>query len=147
MNNLPVLKDPVIYYLLKGSKIVYIGISENQIYSRISYHIKTKDFDRIKYEWCSRDELTKKESLLIRRHQPVYNLTRKRIKKTDQQDLQLNLELVESEMESSQIKKSDLPTLLNVNRTLLYYIWDKKPFSYANKFGKLFNRPAKDFII
>jgi hypothetical protein len=62
-------------------------------------------------------------------------------------NLQLNIKLVESEMERAGFTKDDLRKRWKLSRTIVYYIWNEKPVSYANRFGRLFNRPAKDFVL
>ena len=61
--------------------------------------------------------------------------------------LTLNIKLIEQEMERAGITKKALSKKWKISRQAVWYIFDQKPTSYANKFSKLFNRPAKDFVV
>jgi hypothetical protein len=61
--------------------------------------------------------------------------------------LKLNIKLVELEMERQGLSRKDLCKRLNLTRTSLYYIWGKRPISYADKFGNIFKRSPRDFIV
>ena len=61
--------------------------------------------------------------------------------------LKLNIKLIEAEMERQGLNRKDLCRIWKLSRTAMYYVWDEKPASYAVRFGKLFNRPAKDLIV
>lgn len=71
------LKDEArgIYFLIKGSEIVYIGKSESNIFDRISVHNKNKDFDEYSYELIDDKDinLDKIESDYIAKFTPKYN--------------------------------------------------------------------------
>ncbi len=60
-----------VYFLIKDSKIIYIGQSIN-IAARITSH-KDKDFDSVSYVTCKRSELDILESLYIIAYNPVLN--------------------------------------------------------------------------
>lgn len=60
-----------IYFLIKDSKIVYIGQSRN-IAARITAH-KDKDFDSVSYVTCKKEELDITETLYILAYQPLLN--------------------------------------------------------------------------
>ena len=53
-----------VYFLIKGSKVIYVGQSVN-VFARISSHAQYKDFDSYAYVSCSRDKLDILESLYI----------------------------------------------------------------------------------
>ena len=53
-----------IYFLIKGSEVIYVGQSVN-VFARISSHVQYKDFDSYAYVSCSRDKLDILESLYI----------------------------------------------------------------------------------
>ena len=53
-----------VYFLIKGSKVIYVGQSVN-VFARISSHVQYKDFDSYAYVSCSRDKLDILESLYI----------------------------------------------------------------------------------
>jgi hypothetical protein len=54
-----------VYFLKKGSKIVYIGQSVN-VYSRVAQHRGVKDFDSVDFLPCARESLDDLEGFFIR---------------------------------------------------------------------------------
>jgi hypothetical protein len=64
----------VIYYLYKDSEIVYIGSTKN-LWSRLSTHIKEKDFDSYEIEKTTEKDRYNDEARLIFKHSPKYNKT------------------------------------------------------------------------
>ena len=69
---------PLVYFLCKENRIVYIGQTVN-IWSRIPCHIKDKNFDRIFYMDVRKEDLNKTENALIEYYDPEYNKTTKQI--------------------------------------------------------------------
>lgn len=66
-------KSVGVYFLVKGSCVVYVGQSTN-VLARIAQHAKDgKDFDRACYIPCSESELDVVESLYIWSLRPVLN--------------------------------------------------------------------------
>ena len=53
-----------VYFLIKGSKVIYVGQSVN-VFARISSHAQYKDFDSYAYVSCAKDRLDILESLYI----------------------------------------------------------------------------------
>ena len=62
-------------------------------------------------------------------------------------ELKLNIVLVKKEMKRAKMTRAELCKKWGISRSLAYYVFKFKPLSYAAKFGKLFHRPAKDFIV
>jgi hypothetical protein len=75
---IPVGDSIGIYFLLKGSEIVYVGQSRT-VYQRIETHKTdgTKEFDKACFFECSVEELDDIERTLIRAFGPKYNKTHK----------------------------------------------------------------------
>ena len=61
-----------IYFLIKGMKVVYVGQSRS-VFSRVSDHLKTKDFDGFSYIECHESILDILESLYIHVLSPPLN--------------------------------------------------------------------------
>ena len=53
-----------VYFLIKGSKVIYVGQSVN-VFARISSHAQYRDFDSYAYVSCPKDRLDILESLYI----------------------------------------------------------------------------------
>ena len=60
--------------------------------------------------------------------------------------IELDIKLVKREMKRANMTRADLCKKWGISRQLLHYALKFKAPSYAAKFGKLFHRPAKDFI-
>jgi hypothetical protein len=73
MNEMPIINFPVIYYLIRDGKVVYIGSSKHTFYNRISRHLKDKKFDKILYKKCDNTTLIDAEIEEIRKYKPEYN--------------------------------------------------------------------------
>lgn len=67
--------QPIIYFLLSGDEIVYVGQSKHGI-SRIYKHVtdKTKSFTHYFYHSCPVEYLNYLEKLYIKKFTPKYNL-------------------------------------------------------------------------
>ena len=65
---------PAIYFLFDGDEIVYIGQSINP-YSRITQHIKKKNFSHVRFLPCSSRRMNYWEQKLISKYNPKYNKT------------------------------------------------------------------------
>lgn len=68
-----------IYFLYKNGEIVYVGMSETNVMTRITRHFDDadKDFDHFSIQAhpkMSRRQLLGKEKALIRRYNPKYNI-------------------------------------------------------------------------
>jgi hypothetical protein len=63
------------------------------------------------------------------------------------QPLTLNTKLINQEMDRAGMTRSMLCKRWKISRQVAFYIFREKPVSYAHKFGKLFKRPAKDFVL
>lgn len=61
-----------VYFLLLGDEIVYVGQSVN-IYTRVTQHLATKNFDGFAYIPCAKDSLDVLESLYIHVLRPKHN--------------------------------------------------------------------------
>ena len=61
-----------IYFLIKNDRVVYVGQSVS-IFGRVSTHGKQKDFDRIAWVPCNKDDLNQMESLYIHVLSPPLN--------------------------------------------------------------------------
>lgn len=61
-----------VYFLVKGERVIYVGQSVN-ILSRVSQHRKSKDFDRLAFVPCAKDDLDVLESLYIHALRPESN--------------------------------------------------------------------------
>lgn len=73
------LNTPCIYLLYQGDKIVYVGQTEC-LARRISEHLQSdKEFDSFVVHSFVKDQYVrlKKEQILIRKHNPKYNVTHK----------------------------------------------------------------------
>jgi len=67
-------KQNYIYFLTKGEEVVYIGKSENNFLSRISEHIKHKDFDDVYYKSFSMPNVAEQyEKNFIIKYRPKQN--------------------------------------------------------------------------
>lgn len=84
INELDVLTDAIaspkcagIYFLIKESKIVYIGQSINLL-SRLGSHTKRIDFDKYTFVKCAKEHLNDVESALISRFNPEHNIHHRR---------------------------------------------------------------------
>lgn len=61
-----------VYFLIKNEEVVYVGQSVN-IISRVSAHVKQKEFDRFAFVPCDAQDLDVLESLYIHFLQPELN--------------------------------------------------------------------------
>jgi hypothetical protein len=61
-----------IYFLIRGDRVIYVGQSTN-LFSRITTHQASKEFDRFAYIECPRDALDVLESLYIHVLSPPLN--------------------------------------------------------------------------
>jgi len=61
-----------VYFLIKNKSVVYVGQSTS-VYSRISTHQSTKDFDSIAWVPCENYMLDRLESLYIHTFRPALN--------------------------------------------------------------------------
>lgn len=71
-----------IYFLIKESKIVYIGQSINLL-SRIGNHAARIDFDKYTFIKCEKENLNDVESTLIKRFNPKHNVQHRRFTLAD----------------------------------------------------------------
>ena len=63
-----------IYFLMKDNELVYIGMSNGNLLSRLNSHIKDKDFDSVLYKTVLREtSLSKIEKNLITKYRPKLN--------------------------------------------------------------------------
>ena len=69
------IKNIGCYILIRKNEVVYVGKSVNLL-SRINTHLNEglKDFDDYDFIYCEKDELDKKESELIKKYNPEYNI-------------------------------------------------------------------------
>lgn len=67
-------KHYFIYFLLKNNKVVYVGQSNNNVLSRISSHLKDKDFDEVYYKSFSVENVMDEyEKKFIMKYRPKFN--------------------------------------------------------------------------
>lgn len=63
-----------IYFLLKNNKLVYVGQSNNNVLSRISSHLKDKEFDEVYYKSFSVENVMDEyEKKFIMKYRPKFN--------------------------------------------------------------------------
>lgn len=72
--SIPIFPKCGIYFLIKDSEIVYVGQSIH-IHGRVKTHQKDKEFDRVFFVGCTRDELNQLEAKYIRQFEPRLNRT------------------------------------------------------------------------
>jgi len=66
--------DKFVYFLMKDNELVYIGMSNGNLLSRLNSHIKDKDFDSVLYKTVLREtSLSKIEKNLITKYRPKLN--------------------------------------------------------------------------
>lgn len=66
--------DKFIYFLIKDNLLVYIGKSDGGFLNRLNHHLKTKDFDEIRYRTVvTSSSLDKIEKQLITKYRPKLN--------------------------------------------------------------------------
>jgi len=70
----PWTKAVGVYFLIKDGRVVYVGQS-GSVYSRISNHQSSKDFDSIAWVPCDTSILDRLESLYIHSLRPILNGT------------------------------------------------------------------------
>lgn len=68
----PVLSGCFVYYLYRGVDIVYVG-STSSLYTRVSSHLNTKDFDSYSFFEVNEDERFDIEAREILKYLPVMN--------------------------------------------------------------------------
>lgn len=63
-----------IYFLIKDNKVVYVGQSNNNVLSRISSHLKDKEFDEVYYKSFSVENVMDEyEKKFIMKYRPKFN--------------------------------------------------------------------------
>lgn len=72
MRNLDFYCGPAVYFLYLGGRVVYVGQTTN-LTARIGDHVKSKQFDAIKYKPTAPERLKASESRWIKRLKPVLN--------------------------------------------------------------------------
>jgi len=73
---IPVFRaQPVIYFLIKGQEVVYIGKSTRSYFARIGAHIANPmmDFDSFYVAECPMTRLDDAENFYISKFKPIYN--------------------------------------------------------------------------
>jgi len=66
--------DKFIYFLMKDNELMYIGMSNGNLLSRLNSHIKSKNFDSVLYKTVLRESsLGKIEKRLITKYRPKLN--------------------------------------------------------------------------
>ena len=66
--------DKFVYFLMKDNELVYIGMSNGNLLSRLNSHIKDKDFDSVLYKTVLIEtSLSKIEKNLITKYRPKLN--------------------------------------------------------------------------
>jgi hypothetical protein len=63
---------PAVYFLWKGDELQYIGQAVN-LYARVAYHLRDKEFDGFSYISCKLEELDELERRAILMWQPRLN--------------------------------------------------------------------------
>lgn len=71
-NSVPYKDTTGVYFLIKDNEIVYVGQSV-RVYTRISSHEKTKDFDSVSWIRCEVESLDYLESFYIYKFRPKLN--------------------------------------------------------------------------
>lgn len=114
-----------IYFLMKDDELMYIGMSNGNLLSRLNSHIKDKDFDSVLYKTVLRESsLGKVEKRLITKYRPKLN--KEFIFNDAKYDIfDLKTEEVIRDTKSNLLTilnatKSSLDNLLNENSTKLY---------------------------
>lgn len=74
LNTLKLHLGACIYFLIKGTEVVYVGQSTN-FHNRIAQHLSDKDFDGVFYMNLPEESLNDVEQALIWHLKPVYNRT------------------------------------------------------------------------
>jgi len=70
--------DKFVYLLSKNNEIVYVGQSNGYLLSRISTHLKDKDFDKVYYIAVKpKDDLNALERTIISKYNPKLNTVNK----------------------------------------------------------------------
>lgn len=69
--NIPISREPIIYFLLNGDEVVYVGQSITGL-SR-PYSHSDKQFDNVSIIRCKKEELDDLEIFYIRKYMPKYN--------------------------------------------------------------------------
>tara|TARA_R110002153_G_scaffold14491_2_gene52508 strand:+ start:211 stop:690 length:480 start_codon:yes stop_codon:yes gene_type:complete len=73
-------RNKLIYLLVKNNEVVYVGQSNRGVLSRLSSHIKNKDFDEVFYKlpkYNLSSSLNDLESKLTSKYKPTYNIVNK----------------------------------------------------------------------
>ena len=117
--------DKFIYFLMKDNELMYIGMSNGNLLSRLNSHIKSKNFDSVLYKTVLRESsLGKIEKRLITKYRPKLN--KEFIFNDAKYDIfDLKTEEVIRDTKSNLLTilnatKSSLNNLLTENRTKLY---------------------------
>jgi len=63
---------PAVYFLWKGDELVYIGQAVN-LFARVAYHLRDKEFDSFSHVACKLEELDELERRAILMWQPSLN--------------------------------------------------------------------------
>nr|DAH13743.1 MAG TPA: UvrABC system protein C [Caudoviricetes sp.] len=69
--NIPVAREPIIYFLLNGDEVVYVGQSITGLCRPYSH--SDKQFDNVSIIRCKKEELDDLEIFYIRKYMPKYN--------------------------------------------------------------------------
>ena len=102
--------DKIIYFLISNEEIVYIGKSNGRVLNRISQHIKTKEFDNVKYISVeTKSILDKKEKEFISQYRPKLNI------QCNNPTIKIT-ETVKRIIESNTKTKHKVNKLLNINK-------------------------------
>lgn len=79
----------IIYFLLRGSKIMYVGQSVNGT-GRIAVHRQSKEFDRVLVMEVPKEKLSAVEAHYIKKFRPEWNTTHNRGKVLPTSELQVD---------------------------------------------------------
>ncbi len=69
----PKYDDVFVYYLVKDGEVVYVGQTTRGLSRPLTHN--DKDYDEIKFKYCSIDELDYLEDAMIKKYNPKYNRT------------------------------------------------------------------------
>jgi hypothetical protein len=71
IKTIPNISDSLIYFLLNGEEVVYVGQTNNGLRRPFSH--RDKDFTEIKFFVCPSQELDYWEDCYIQKYDPIYN--------------------------------------------------------------------------
>lgn len=71
IKTIPNITDSLIYFLLNGKEVVYVGQTHHGLRRPFSH--RDKDFTEIKFFFCPQQELDYWEDCYIQKYKPIYN--------------------------------------------------------------------------